>query len=54
MYLKQLMTHHRSQDDASHHVRQYARTATLLLDTPFVSRANHASTDAASNAKGTI
>jgi hypothetical protein len=35
-------------------VRQHAKIATSLLHTLFVFRANHASTDAASNANGTI
>jgi hypothetical protein len=28
-------THHQSQDDASHHVRQHARMAKYFLHTPF-------------------
>jgi hypothetical protein len=33
---RKTMTHHQSQDDASHHVRQYTRMATYFLHAPFV------------------
>jgi hypothetical protein len=36
MYQRKTMTHHQSQDDASHHVRQHARMATYFLHTHFV------------------
>jgi hypothetical protein len=46
---KKTMTHHLSQEDASYHVRQHARMVISLLHSPFVFRANYASTDAALN-----
>jgi alpha-N-acetylglucosamine transferase len=36
MYQRKTTTHHQSQDDAIHHVRQHARMATYFLHTPFV------------------
>jgi hypothetical protein len=48
------MIHDRSQNDASHHVRQHPRMATKLLHAPLVSRINRLSTDAALNVNGTI
>jgi hypothetical protein len=35
MHQRKTKTHHQSQDDASHHVRQHARMATYFLHTPF-------------------
>jgi hypothetical protein len=51
---KKTMTHYRSHDDASHHVRQHARMAISLLHTPFIFLTNHALKDAALNANRTI
>jgi hypothetical protein len=36
MYQRKITTHHQSQDDASHHLRQHTRIATHFLLTPFV------------------
>jgi hypothetical protein len=36
MYQRKTTTHHLSQDNASHHVRQDARMATYFLHAPFI------------------
>jgi hypothetical protein len=37
MYQRKTMTHHQSQNDASHHVLQHARMAIYFLYAPFIS-----------------
>jgi hypothetical protein len=54
MYRRKTTTHHQSQNDVSHHVRQHARRAVWPEHIPSVFHANHASTDAAPNVNGTI
>jgi hypothetical protein len=36
MYQRKTTTHHQSQDNANHHVRQHARMAIYFLHTPFI------------------
>jgi hypothetical protein len=50
MHSRKITIHHRSEDDASYHVRQYPRMATSLLHNPFSFRVNHMSADMAPNA----
>jgi hypothetical protein len=54
MYSRQTTIHRQSRGDANYLVRQHARIATWLAHIPSVSHTNHASTDAALNANGTI
>jgi hypothetical protein len=51
---KQIVTHHQSQDDGSHHIPQHLRLSMELLYAPFVFRVNGLSTEAELNANGTI
>jgi hypothetical protein len=54
MYSRKITIYHHSQNDTNYHVQQHARMIILLLHIPFIFCANHASTDAAPNANGTI